>query len=124
MNLQTFLQKNLFLARFLQTMAIFQESCRKRNSYKNLVKSCKKRLICQNVPRLVIFSKILQDSVRIMHYPPSFYKSLARILREMHFISTTAVNFNSQQKFYNNGASAVLRRLTAVSAELPAMLEK
>ena len=35
-----------------------------------------------------------------------------------------AVNLNSQQKFYDNGASAVLRRLTAVSAELPAILEK
>ena len=35
-----------------------------------------------------------------------------------------AVNFNSQQKFYDNGASAVLRRLTGVSAELPVILEK
>ena len=35
-----------------------------------------------------------------------------------------AVNLNSQEKFYDNGASAVLRRLTAVSAELPAILEK
>ena len=36
----------------------------------------------------------------------------------------TAVNFNSQGKFYDNGASAVLRRLTVESAELPAILEK
>ena len=35
-----------------------------------------------------------------------------------------AVNFNSLQKFYDNGASAVIRRLTAVSAELPLILEK
>ena len=35
-----------------------------------------------------------------------------------------AVNLNSQEKFYDNGASVVLRRLAAVSAELPAMLEK
>ena len=35
-----------------------------------------------------------------------------------------AVNLNSQQKFYDNGALAVLRRLTTVSAELPALLEK
>ena len=32
-----------------------------------------------------------------------------------------AVNFNSQQKLYDNCASTVLRRLTAVSAELPAI---
>ena len=35
-----------------------------------------------------------------------------------------AVNLNSQEKFYDNSASAVLRRLAAVSAELPAILEK
>ena len=35
-----------------------------------------------------------------------------------------AVNLNCQLKFYDNGASAVLRTLTAVSAELPAVLEK
>ena len=35
-----------------------------------------------------------------------------------------AVNLNSQEKFYDNGASVVLRRLAAVSAELPAILEK
>ena len=35
-----------------------------------------------------------------------------------------AVNLNSQKKFYDNGASVVLRRLAAVSAELPAILEK
>ena len=35
-----------------------------------------------------------------------------------------AVNSNSLQKFYDNGASAVLRRLTTVSAEIPAFLEK
>ena len=35
-----------------------------------------------------------------------------------------AVNLNSQQKFYGNGVSPVLRRLTAESAELSAILEK
>ena len=35
-----------------------------------------------------------------------------------------AVNLNSQQNFYDNGASAVLRTLTALSAELPAILRK
>ena len=35
-----------------------------------------------------------------------------------------AVNLNSQEKFYDNGPSAVLRRLAAVSAELTTMLEK
>ena len=35
-----------------------------------------------------------------------------------------AVNLKSQEKFYDNGASAVLRRLAAVSAELLAILEK
>ena len=35
-----------------------------------------------------------------------------------------AVNLNSQQKFYDNGASAAPRNLTTVSAELPAILEK
>ena len=35
-----------------------------------------------------------------------------------------AVNLNSQEKFYDNGASAVLRRLAAVSAELSAILDK
>ena len=34
-----------------------------------------------------------------------------------------AVKLNSLQKFYDNGALAVLRKLTAVSAELPAILE-
>ena len=35
-----------------------------------------------------------------------------------------AVNLISQHKFNDNGASVVLRRLTAVSAELPAISEK
>ena len=35
-----------------------------------------------------------------------------------------AVNLNSQQKFYDNGASVVFSRLTVVSEELPAMLGK
>ena len=35
-----------------------------------------------------------------------------------------AVNLNSQEKFYDNGASAVLRKLAAVSAELLAISEK
>ena len=35
-----------------------------------------------------------------------------------------AVNLNSQEKFSDNGASAILGRLAAVSAELPAILEK
>ena len=35
-----------------------------------------------------------------------------------------AVKINSQQKFYDNGASAVLSRLVAVSPELTAILEK
>ena len=34
------------------------------------------------------------------------------------------VNLNSQEKFYDKGTSAVLSRSTAVSAELPAILEK
>ena len=39
-------------------------------------------------------------------------------------IKKAAVNLNSQQNFYDNGALSFLRRLTAVSAELPAILEK
>ena len=39
-------------------------------------------------------------------------------------LKKAVVNLNSQQNFYDNDASAVLRRLTAVSAELPAILEK
>ena len=39
-------------------------------------------------------------------------------------LKIAAVNLSSQEKFYDNGASAVLRRLTAVSAELPAISEK
>ena len=35
-----------------------------------------------------------------------------------------AVNLNSQEKFYDKGASAFLRRITPVSVELPAILEK
>ena len=35
-----------------------------------------------------------------------------------------AVNLNSQEKFYDNGASSVLRRLAAVSAKLLTILEK
>ena len=35
-----------------------------------------------------------------------------------------AVDLNSQEKFYDNGASVVPRRLAAVSAALPAILEK
>ena len=37
---------------------------------------------------------------------------------------TAAVNINYQQKFYDNGALSVLRKLKAVSAELPAILKK
>ena len=32
-------------------------------------------------------------------------------------------NLNSQQKFYDNGANPVLRRLLAISAELPTIGE-
>ena len=35
-----------------------------------------------------------------------------------------AVNLNSQEKFYDNGASVVFQRLAAVSAELSAISEK
>ena len=35
-----------------------------------------------------------------------------------------AINLNSQEKFYENDESLVLRSLTAVSVELPAILEK
>ena len=35
-----------------------------------------------------------------------------------------AVSCNSQEKFHDNSASGVLRRVTVVSAELPAILEK
>ena len=35
-----------------------------------------------------------------------------------------SVNLNSQEKFYNNGALAVLRRLAPLSVELPVILEK
>ena len=35
-----------------------------------------------------------------------------------------AVNLYSQEKFYDNGALAVLRRLAVLSAELPTILEK
>ena len=38
--------------------------------------------------------------------------------------NTAAVNLNSQEKFYDNGASGVLRRLAAVSVELPTILQK
>ena len=39
-------------------------------------------------------------------------------------LKIAAVNFRSLQKFYDNGASGVLRRLTAVSAEIPAIIKK
>ena len=35
-----------------------------------------------------------------------------------------ALNLNSQEKFYENGIPAVLKRLAAVPAELPAILQK
>ena len=35
-----------------------------------------------------------------------------------------AVNLSSQENFYDNGTSAILRGLAAVLAELPAILEK
>ena len=35
-----------------------------------------------------------------------------------------AVSLNCQKKFRDKGASAVLRSLTVVSAELPAIMEK
>ena len=35
-----------------------------------------------------------------------------------------AVNLNFQEEFYDIGASAILGKLAAVSAELPAILEK
>ena len=34
------------------------------------------------------------------------------------------ISLNSKEKIYGNGTSAVLRRLAAVSAKLPAILEK
>ena len=40
------------------------------------------------------------------------------------FKKKSAVNINSHYKFHDNGASAVLSRLTAVSAELPAIFKK
>ena len=39
-------------------------------------------------------------------------------------LKIAAVNLNSQKKFYDNGASVLLRRITAVSAELPAIYRK
>ena len=48
------------------------------------------------------------------------YQKIFRLFRWI----IAAVNLNSQEKFYYNCASAVLRRLTAVSAELLAILEK
>ena len=35
-----------------------------------------------------------------------------------------AVNLNSQQKFYDNGTAVIISRLTAVSAEIPTILEE
>ena len=34
------------------------------------------------------------------------------------------VNLNSHENFYDNGASAVLRRVVAVSVDLPVILQK
>ena len=39
------------------------------------------------------FCKILQDSVRIMHYLASSCMNLARILKEMHFVPTSRASF-------------------------------
>ena len=36
----------------------------------------------------------------------------------------SAVNINSQKKFYDNGPSVVLKSLGTVSAELPVILER
>ena len=118
MNLQRFLQKNLFLARFLQTILIFQEFCRKRNSCKNRVK------ILQETPsqpksskigRLVMFCKILQDSVRLMHYLPSSCQNLAKILKEKHFVSTKVhwVFFFKSRSQRTVGAAQIKFRLNS-----------
>ena len=91
MNFRKFFQKISFLAKFLQTIRIFQESCRQCNSCKNLVRILQSTP-CQNPQRLVIFCKILQDPVRIMHYLPNFCRNHARILKEMHLVSTRVIS--------------------------------
>ena len=52
-----------------------------------LKKSFMKRLICKNLLRVVIFRKILQDSLRIMPHLESSFMNLAKFLKEMHLIS-------------------------------------
>ena len=76
MNLQRFLQKNLFLARFLQTMSIFQESCKRCNSCRNLLKVLQETPSLPESSKIGIFVRsctILSRMWNIMHY---FYRIL------------------------------------------------
>ena len=52
---QRFFKKNLHISRFLQTMSVFQESCRKRNSCKNLVRILQETSYLPEFSRLVLF---------------------------------------------------------------------
>ena len=78
----------------------------------------------KNIPTSFVFllrRSCFPDWVHLFLH--QYQKNIPALLCGMT-VEITAVNLNSQQKLYHNGASAFLRRLTAVSAELPAVLEK
>ena len=74
--------------RFFQKISIFKDFCRLFKLYKNiaenvileriLYESSKRHLLCENLSMLVFFSKILQNSSRLMHYLASSCKNLRR----------------------------------------------
>ena len=56
---------------------------------------------------------------------PAFFCGISARITFFFLKKIAVINLNSQQKFYDNGASGVFSRCTAVlPAELPAILEK
>ena len=84
----------------------------------------------KNIPTsfVFLFAEIwFSDWVRfftsVLKNIPAFFRKISAGITTFRW-KIVAVNLNSQQKSYDNGASAVLSRLTAVSAELLAILKK
>ena len=81
----------IFQENFNSCMIVRYELC--ENPAENVIlanilkKSFMKRLICKKLLRVVIFCKILQDSLRIMPHLASSFMNLAKFLKEMHFVS-------------------------------------
>ena len=83
--LAKFFQKTLIFKDFCRKFFFFQDSCRRCKSCKDLVRIWQESHYLQESSKIGVFCKILQHSVRILHYLASCCRNLARILKEIQF---------------------------------------